>query len=293
MSDAVGFIGLGIMGLGMAENLAKAGRKLVVWNRDVSKSQAFADKFPTATIAATPKAVVEMTAKTYCMLSTLEASHSVFEGETGILSGVSPGKNIVDCATLTPQRMAEMAEAIRAKGGKFLEAPVSGSKKPAADGQLIFLAAGDAEVLADSTADLDVMGKATHYFGAEVGGGTRMKLCVNMTMGVQLAALSEGVALCEAVGLDSAAFVEVLKQGAMNSPLVALKGAAMVNKTYAPQFPLEHQQKDLRFAVQVGDDYGVALPVAAATNELFKKARMAGKDKDDIAAVVEASRKLQ
>lgn len=292
MGDTVGFVGLGIMGMGMAENLAKAGRKLVVWNRDVAKSNAFAEAHPGAVeVAPTAAHVVRAAARTYCMLSTLEASHAVFDGPDGVLAAVGPGKSIIDCATLTPERMAETAAAVHAKGGAFLEAPVSGSKKPAYDGQLIFLTAGDAGVLDAAKADLEVMGKSTQYYGPHVGAGTKMKLCVNMTMGIQLASLAEGIALCEASGLSCDSFVEVLKQGAMSSPLVAGKGPAMVKREYAPQFPLEHCQKDLRFAIAAADALGLALPVAAASNELFKRARAAGKGAEDCGAVAEVARK--
>lgn len=287
----IGFIGLGIMGLEMASNLAKAGRKLVVWNRDAAKASAFAEAYPGAVkIAQSPADVVRLSSRTYSMISTIEASLAVFEGEHGVLAGVVPGKAIVDCATLTPERMAEMASSVLARGGAFLEAPVSGSKKPATDGQLIFLVAGDASVLDAAKDDLAVMGKATHFFGPKVGLGTNMKLCVNMTLGSQLAALAEGVALCEAAGLSSESFVEVLKQGALSSPLVIGKGAAMLKRNYEPQFPLEHCQKDVRFALLLGDSVGLALPVAAASNELFKRARMAGKGSDDCSAIAEAVR---
>ena len=137
------------------------------------------------------------------MLSTLEASEAVFPG---MLEKVCAGKSIVDCATLTPERMAAMSSAVKAAGGSFLEAPVSGSKGPAEAGQLIFLTAGDAAVKEAAEADLEAMGKATFYFGEEVGvsaatvglgcgcagsdgsnccweqRGSKMKLVVNMIM---------------------------------------------------------------------------------------------------------------
>ena len=158
----LGFIGLGIMGLGMADNLAKGGRKLMVWNRSVEKSRAFQAKHEAGVveIAESAGAVVAACALTYSMLSTLEASAAVLPS---VLEGVSAGKMIVDCATLTPEHMCAAAAAVAAKGGAFLEAPVSGSKKPAADGQLIFLCAGAAAVLDAARADLELMGKATHY----------------------------------------------------------------------------------------------------------------------------------
>ena len=287
-ADRVGFIGLGIMGLGMADNLAKGGRKLMVWNRSVEKSRAFQAKHEAGVveIAESAGAVVAACALTYSMLSTLEASAAVLPS---VLEGVSAGKMIVDCATLTPEHMCAAAAAVAAKGGAFLEAPVSGSKKPAADGQLIFLCAGAAAVLDAARADLELMGKATHYFGEAVGGGSKMKLCVNMTMGIQCAAVAEGAALCAAAGLEPAKFVEVLSQGAMASGLVTLKGGAMVKREYPPNFPLEHAQKDMRFAVALGDELAVGLPVAAASNELYKRARAMGKDEQDFCAVFEAA----
>ena len=237
-----------------------------------------------------------------------------------MLAGVRAGCSIVDCATLTPARMAEMASAVRARGGSFLEAPVSGSKKPAADGQLIFLAAGDRTALDAAAPGLDAMGKATHYYGSDVGvgararncaaarlprlfasrapgvrpplAGTRMKLVVNMLMCAQLAALGEAVALCEAAGLDAAELVAVLGEGAMASPMVALKGPAIARRAYAPAFPLRHAAKDLKFALQLGDELGArgGLGLAAAACELFDAAAADGRADDDFAAVAEASR---
>lgn len=173
----IGFVGLGIMGRGQAENLLRAGFGLVVWTRDAAKADAFAAEHAPGRVRVAPSArgVVEACALTYAMLSTPVASEAVFEGPDGMLAGVHAGSVIVDCATLTPARMAQMAAAVRAKGGCFLEAPVSGSKKPAADGSLIFLTAGDAGALEAARTGLEAMGKATHYYGQEVGVGTRTR----------------------------------------------------------------------------------------------------------------------
>jgi len=177
---------------------------------------------------------------------------------------------------------------VRAKGGLFLEAPVSGSKQPAADGSLIFLCSGDAEALDRAEMGLDAMGKATHYYGPQAGLGTRMKLAVNLVMGAQLAALAEGVALAERAGLTADDLVTVLTEGAMASPMVKLKGKAMAARAYPPAFPLKHAQKDLRFALGLADDLGLGLPVSAAANELYKRAKGEGFSDADFAAVAEA-----
>ncbi|CAB1105845.1 unnamed protein product [Ectocarpus sp. CCAP 1310/34] len=293
MAETVGFIGLGIMGQGMASNLAKAGAKVVVWNRSEGKRSAFVAEHEGCSAAATPKEVVESCELTYLMLSDLEASKSVYEGEDGVLAGVSKGKCLVDCATLTPEHMTSLSERVQAKGGVFLEAPVSGSKGQAAGGTLIFLCGGD-EALFDRVkgsmeGDGVTMGKAAHYLGA-VGTGSKMKLVVNMTMGTMMNSLTEGIALAQAADLPADKLLTVLDQGAMSNPMFRMKGQFILDGKFDPAFPLKHAQKDMRFAVALGDCLGLPLPVASAANEQFKRARPEHGD-EDFCAVFAASKK--
>eukprot|EP00611_Tribonema_gayanum_P022772 TRINITY_DN4646_c1_g1_i3.p1 TRINITY_DN4646_c1_g1~~TRINITY_DN4646_c1_g1_i3.p1 ORF type:complete len:238 (-),score=54.40 TRINITY_DN4646_c1_g1_i3:318-998(-) len=218
----IGFIGVGgIMGQGMAHNLAKAGRSLLVWNRSKGAADQFASE--TGAVACeTPKEVIEKADITYLMLSDLAASASVYSGETGVLAGVSAGKALVDCATLTAERMMELDEAVTAKGGVFLEAPVSGSKGPAAQGTLVFLCGGNKELFDRVKPDLDVMGKAAFHFGA-TGQGSKMKLVVNMTMGSMLSVLAEGLSLAEAAGIPQQGLLDVLDLSACANPMYKLK----------------------------------------------------------------------
>mmetsp|Transcript_16995 Transcript_16995/g.52291 ORF Transcript_16995/g.52291 Transcript_16995/m.52291 type:complete len:290 (-) Transcript_16995:35-904(-) len=286
---SIGWIGVGIMGEGMAACLLKAGRSLVVWNRDASKADALRAAYPElVTVAASAGDVVASCAVTYSMLSTLEASAAVFPG---VLASVKPGKSIIDCATLTPERMAEMAAATVTAGGRFLEAPVSGSKAPAAQGALIFLCGGDAALYKEVQPDLEVMGKADFLFGP-VGAGSKMKLVVNMVMGDMMVALSEGLALCGAAGLPcdaDAGLLKVLDLGIMSNGMFRLKGPKMLKGDHAPNFPLKHAQKDMRFALGLGDQLGQALPCAAASNAAFIAARGSHGD-EDFSAVYESQK---
>lgn len=281
-----GFVGIGIMGEGMATCLLNDGRSLVVWNRDASKSEKLKRAFPRlVTVAATAATVVETCAVTFSMLSTLEASQAVFPALVG---AVREGKSIVDCATLTPERMRDMRGAVTLAGGRFLEAPVSGSKAPAAQGALIFLCGGDAALYAEVKPELAVMGKADFLFG-DVGAGTKMKLVVNMVMGDMMVALSEGLSLCGASGLPGdaeAGLLKVLDLGIMSNGMFRLKGPKMLAGDHAPNFPLKHAQKDMRFALNLGDQVGQALPVSAAANAAFLAARAESGD-DDFSAVYE------
>ena len=213
---------------------------LVVWNRSPAKSKALAAEFGAdrVRIAASPSEVVASCDITYIMLSTPDAVKECYEAVGGVLAGVSRGKCIVECATLAVEDTVRLEQQVLARGGRFLEAPVSGSKGPAAQGQLIFLCGGDAKLYASIAADLDAMGKAKFLFGA-VGAGTRMKLCVNMVMGTMMAAYGEGFALAQGSGLDPAQLLEVLELGVCGAPLLKLKGAKMLAGDHAPNFPLK------------------------------------------------------
>ena len=287
MSAGIGFIGLGIMGEGMAarlitENVAGQSEDtpLVIWNRTGSKCTAFAERFPDkyVIIKDSAKDVIESSEITFSILSTPEAAKSVFEADDGVLAGVSEGKCIVDCATLAEEDMKIMNSAVVARGGKFLEAPVSGSKGPAATGTLIFLCAGSKELFSTiETSHLAAMGKASHFFSEEVGHGTRAKLVVNSLMGTMMAAYGEGLALAGSVGLDCDKMIEVISQGAVASPMYALKGPKMVKHDHAPNFPLKHAHKDMKLASDMAKSAGVEFSVNDQAEAVFREAR---EDKD-------------
>ncbi|CAB9509294.1 Putative oxidoreductase GLYR1 [Seminavis robusta] len=279
----VGFVGIGIMGEGMAARLVSEGvaggdekSPLIVWNRTTSKCTALKEKFPDKNIIIkdTAKEVVEACEITYSILSTPEVSQIVFEGDNGVLAGVSKGKSIVDCATLAEEDMKRMSEAVVQKGGRFLEAPVSGSKVPAATGTLIFLCAGSEELFNEiKDSGLKAMGKASHFFGTQVGFGTRSKLVVNSLMGTMMVAFGEAIALSESVGLDPTKMIEIIGQGAIQSPVYALKGPKMIVKNHAPNFPLKHAHKDMALASKMAKDACVEYSVMDQAETIFRAAR--------------------
>jgi len=261
----------------LTQNISGTEKKpLIIWNRTNAKCIDFKEKYSDYNIEIkdTAAEVVKACGITYCMLSTPEASKSVFEAENGVLAGVSEGKSIVDCATLAEADMTRMNSAVTAKGGRFLEAPVSGSKAPAANGSLIFLCAGS-KPLFDEVVDngLNTMGKASHFFSEEVGFGTRAKLVVNSLMGTMVAAFGEGIALAENVGLDPTKMIEVIGQGAIQSPVYALKGPKMIAKDHAPNFPLKHAHKDMKLACDMAKAAGSEYSVMDKAEQLFAKAR--------------------
>lgn len=293
MNSPIGFIGLGIMGKGMLKNLVTKleGSTFQVWNRSPEVANEIAAAFPgKVTVVPTASDVVKACEVTFSMLSTLEASEAVFnDSESGVYSGISSGKVVVDCATLTPERMQSINSAITSKGGLFLEAPVSGSKVPAETGTLIFLCGGDESVYDRVKPGLDAMGKASFFFGP-VGQGSRVKLVVNMIMGTMMSSFSEGLALSEAAEIPTDKVLEVLSLGAMANPMFAQKGPNMLKGNYAPNFPLKHAQKDMKFALAMADQLNVSLPTTTAANEEYVKL-LETKGDDDFCAVYAVDRK--
>ncbi|XP_078173062.1 glyoxylate reductase 1 [Carex rostrata] len=280
----VGFLGLGIMGKAMASRLLKHGFRVTVWNRTLSKCEELVEQG--ASIGETPALVVKKCKYTIAMLSDPAAALSVVFDKDGVLEQISEGKGYIDMSTVDAETSSKISEALFKKGGSFVEAPVSGSKKPAEDGQLIILSAGDKALYEVMVPVFDVLGKKSFFLG-EVGKGARMKLVVNMIMGSMMNALSEGLCLADRSGLSPQTLLDVLDLGGCANPMFKLKGPAMIESKYPPAFPLKHQQKDMRLALSLGDEHAVSMPIAAASNEAFKKARSHELGDLDFSAVYE------
>ncbi|KAK8711781.1 hypothetical protein V6N13_147046 [Hibiscus sabdariffa] len=280
----VGFLGLGIMGKAMSINLLKNGFKVTVWNRTLSKCDEVVAHG--ASVGATPAEVVKNCKITIAILSDPAAALSVVFDKDGVLEQVCNGKGYIDMSTVDSQTSCKISEAITSKGGHFLEAPVSGSKQPAETGQLIILAAGDKALYEEAVPAFNVLGKKSFFLG-QTGNGAKMKLVVNMILGSVMNAFSEGLVLAERSGLNPHDLLDVLDLGGIANPMFRGKGPAMLRDDNSPAFPLKHQQKDMRLALALGDENGVSMPVAAAANEAFKKARSMGLGDLDFSAVLE------
>ena len=275
---------MGIMGQAMAANLVKAGLEVSVWNRTAEKCEPLIKHG--AHHGASPAEVVANCDITFAMISDPAAARELCFGTQGVLEGITPGKGYIDVSTVDPQTSVEICLAINKKGGRFLEAPVSGSKKPAEDGVLVFLCAGDNSLYNEAMPALEVMGKKTFYLG-EVAKGAQMKLVINMIMGTMMTAFGEGLSLGEKVGLDMSDIITVLDQGVIANQMFRLKGPMMAEGNFPTAFPLKHMQKDMRLALLMGDENGQSLFTAGAANASYIKAKNKGCDDDDFSAVLQ------
>ncbi|MDY0213308.1 MAG: NAD(P)-dependent oxidoreductase [Desulfuromonadaceae bacterium] len=277
-----GFIGAGLMGLPMATNLLKAGHQLTVWNRSKEKCAPLLEAG--ATFVDTPLEVVIAAEVTFSMLADPQAALAVCFSPSGVIQAVAPGKAYVEMSTIDPETSSKIGISIQARGAMFLEAPVSGSVPQAEAGELVIMCAGDHELYVALEAALNVLGKKHLYLG-EVGAAASMKLGVNQLMGSMMASFCEALSLIEGSGLDAHDFLDIIGAGALAAPMFAAKGKKILAQDRTPQFPLKHQQKDLRLALQLGDVHHLPMPVAAAANELYKRAYQYGLEDDDMSAL--------
>jgi len=284
----IAFLGLGIMGGGMARNLLTKGFPLAVFNRNSEKSKPLAAEG--AQVAGSPREAAMQADFIISMVADDNAARSMWLGENGALAVAKTGAICIECSTVTVNWVRELAAIAAKKQCEFLDAPVTGSKNQAASGELNFLVGGDSATLEKARPVFAAMGKNVSLIGP-TGSGALIKLVNNFVCGVQIAALAEALAMIERSGLDCAKALEVLTGGAPGSPLVKAVSARMTRPDFTPNFLLRLMAKDLGYAIQEGGKLSVELVTARAALEEFQKAIAAGYGEKDIAAVVEPFRK--
>ena len=287
-TQSVALMGLGTMGRGMAANLLKAGFPLTIYNRTIDKAAPFAEMG--ARIASTPSEAATGANVIISMLSDDIASRAAWLGRNGALSAASQSAILIESSTASPGWIVELAKHAAGRGLEMLDAPVTGSRLQAEQGQLTFLVGGAEQVLAKATSVLRAMSKEIVHIGP-VGCGARMKLINNFLCGVQVASLAEAIAWIERSGVDREKALNVLNNGAPGSPLFRTISARMVSRDYTVNFLLELMAKDLRYASADAVRSGVALESALTALGRFEQAMQKGHGHQDMSSVVEALRR--
>ena len=282
----IAVLGLGIMGGGMAGRLIGAGFDVAVYNRNPEKSAPFAGR---ARIAATPAEATEGADIVISMLADDNASRTVWLGDSGALTTLAAGTVCIESSTVSLDWVKAWAAAVESKGAQALDAPVTGSKAAAANGELGFIVGGSTEALAKAAPALEVMSKAVTHLGA-IGSGATFKLINNFLCGIQLASLAETITLIERSGLDRDKAVETLIGGATGSPLVKMVAGRILADDYTPHFLLRLMAKDLTYATEAGAAFSVEMKTGLAALAAFKDAATTGYGDEDIAGIFKAVR---
>lgn len=283
MTVRVGFMGLGIMGRAMAENvLMKGGYPLTVYNRSRDKGAILRELG--AGLADSPRALAETSDVILCMVTGPEAVYALLTGKDGAARGLKPGAVFVNMSTVSPAFSKEIASVLEPLGASYVDAPVSGSKKPAEEGNLVILAGGDDAVINKIEPILLTMGRKVVRCGG-VGHGSMAKMSVNLLLGEMMQGVAEMVAFGRQGGLEDDTMFEILKAGPLWNGLFELKEEMLRTGYYPAQFPLKHMSKDLKYVLDTAYETGAAVPGAAAAQQLYRAADARGCGDMDFAAV--------
>uniref|UniRef100_A0A2K5S5T2 Cytokine-like nuclear factor N-PAC n=1 Tax=Cebus imitator TaxID=2715852 RepID=A0A2K5S5T2_CEBIM len=284
----IGFLGLGLMGSGIVSNLLKMGHTVTVWNRTAEKGWClFVQGSEGARLGRTPAEVVSTCDITFACVSDPKAAKDLVLGPSGVLQGIRPGKCYVDMSTVDADTVTELAQVIVSRGGRFLEAPVSGNQQLSNDGMLVILAAGDRGLYEDCSSCFQAMGKTSFFLG-EVGNAAKMMLIVNMVQGSFMATIAEGLTLAQVTGQSQQTLLDILNQGQLASIFLDQKCQNILQGNFKPDFYLKYIQKDLRLAIALGDAVNHPTPMAAAANEVYKRAKALDQSDNDMSAVYRA-----
>jgi len=279
----VAVLGTGIMGAPMARNLAAAGLEVRAYNRTRERAEPLAGHG--VTVAGSAAEAVEGAEVVVTMLS----DGAAVEAVTGGLA-FGAGAVWAQMSTVGLEATERLAARAAEAGAAFVDAPVLGTKAPAEQGKLIVLAAGPAEARERCAPVFDAVGTRTVALGDEPGAGTRMKLVLNTWLLALVEGLAESVTLAERLGVDPAAFLEIIDGGPLGPPYAKMKGTMMIERSYEPSFPLALAAKDAGLALDAAAASGLELPALRAIRAQLETAVEQGHGDADMAAAVEASR---
>ena len=279
----VAILGTGIMGAPMARNLAAAGLETRAHNRTAERARPLAEHG--VTVAGSAAEAVEGADGVVTMLSDGPAVEAMTDG-----LAFGDGAVWAQMSTVGIEATGRLAARAAKAGAAFVDAPVLGTKAPAEQGKLIVLASGPPEARERCAPVFDAVGAKTVTLGDEPGAGTRMKLVLNTWLLALVEGLAESVALAERLGVDPAAFLEIIDGGPLGPPYAKMKGTMMIERSYEPSFPLALAAKDARLALEAADGQDLELPALRAILGQLEKAVERGHGDADMAAAVEASR---
>ncbi|HRA68915.1 MAG TPA: NAD(P)-dependent oxidoreductase, partial [Caldilinea sp.] len=256
MSERLGFIGLGIMGQGMAANLLNAGFPLTVWNRTVTRMQDLVGQGAHA--GASPADVAERSDIVVICVSDTADVQEVVLGEHGVIHGARSGALVIDCSTISPQATRDMALALSEVGIFMLDAPVSGGSEGAAKGALSIMVGGEREQFERALPLFQAMGKTITHIGGH-GAGQTAKLVNQVLVVGNCIAMCEALLFAQAGGVDLQKTYNAISQGAAGSWMFTNRAPQIMQRDWRPGFTIDLQQKDLRLVLEAADDLGVPL----------------------------------
>ncbi len=281
----VGFIGLGVMGRPMAENLLRAGVELIVWNRSSGPQKALEARGATGVVSV--QDVGRRCDVIITMLSDDRAVRDVVLHRLLLVKSARPGALIVDMSTVSPAISREIAERAADKGVHALDAPVSGGDVGARDGTLSIMVGGEAGDLVRARPLLEILGASVVHVGP-AGAGQVVKACNQLLVAITIAGVSEALVLGSKLGVAPDAILDVLSKGLAGNRVMELRRANFLEHRFTPGFKVDLHHKDLDIALASAGQANVPLALAAASQQLLRQLRAAGRGGEDHSAILAA-----
>ena len=285
MSERIGFIGLGIMGQGMARNLLKAGFVLRVWNRTASKMDELVAEGATA--ADSPADVASQSDIIITCVSDTPDVEQVILGDKGVIESVQSGALVIDMSTISPQATKDIAAKLNEKGVIMLDAPVSGGSEGAARGTLSIMVGGDEALVERAMPVFQAMGKTITHVGGQ-GAGQTVKLVNQILVVLNALAMSEALLLAQAGGVDLEKTLAAVTPGAAGSWMLSNRGPQIIKRDWRPGFTVDLQQKDVRLVLDAADQLGVPLPGTSLVFQLYRTLQAQGLGAEGNHALIKA-----
>jgi len=274
----IAWIGLGKMGVPMAQNLIKKGYTVTAYNRTKKALEG-------ATIADTPKAAATGADVIISMISDDPVLEAISYGPNGAFEGAKQGAIFIDMSTVSPGSSARVDEAAKAKGIKYLRAPVSGSTALATAGTLTIFASGPKEAYDQVVDVFGSMGQKVFHVGT--GDEARyLKLVMNMMVGLTSAMVGEALTFGEKGGMDWEQMIDIINASVVASPLIAYKSALLKSRNYAPMFTVHQIAKDFDIMLEAGKTSNVPMPITALVRQLYGTLVAKGKGEQDFFSLV-------
>ena len=279
----VAVLGTGTMGRGMAQSLKRDGLDVTAWNRSIDKALPLADDGIDVR-----ESVEDAVSDADVVLTMLFDADAVLQTVEPVLGNFPESAIWVQSSTVGIDGIRKIDELAARRGVTLIDAPVLGTKDPAAKGELVVLASGAAAAQDKVQPVLDAIGKKTLWLGETVGAASALKLAGNAWVLTLTAAVGQSLALAKSLGVDPATFLEAISGGPLDSPYAQLKGKAMLTGNLDPQFAVDNAAKDLGLIVAAADGSGVDAQVLQAVLAMYRLTSTAGSGGDDIAAVYTA-----
>ena len=285
----IAFIGLGIMGKPMAKNLIKAGHELTVYNRSLASVEevaALGAKPASSAAEAASQAEIVMT-----MLPNSPEVKSVMLEEGGVARAMQPGSVFIDMSSINPMASREIAAELEKYGVEMLDAPVSGGEPKAIDGTLSFMVGGKQEIFDRYAPVLACMGASVVRCG-EIGAGNVTKLCNQIVVAVNIAAVSEALMLGQKAGVNPEAIYQAIRGGLAGSTVMDAKAPMMMDRNFKPGFKLDLHIKDLNNVLDAAKAVDSPTLLTSQVMEMMKILRADGEGQSDHSAIAKFYEKL-